>query len=78
MPAFGGECEDELLLYSTDTAHYCDDTIVNLRSEYECVVRRFLVMDLEIITQEWHHKETFQADMETLKQEKIIVLYKSR
>ena len=57
MPAFGGECEDELLLYTTDTAHYCDDAI----------------MDLQVVTQEWHHKETFQTDVETLKQKKIFL-----
>ena len=57
MPALSSEGEDQLVLNAADAAHNGDDTVV----------------DLEIITEERHHHEPFQSNVETLKRKRLCI-----
>ena len=57
MPALSSEGEDQLVLNAADAAHNGDDTVV----------------DLEIITEERHHHEPFQSNVETLKRSRLSI-----
>ena len=57
MPALSSEGEDQLVLNAADAAHNGDDTVV----------------DLEIITEERHHHEPFQSNVETLKRKRLSI-----
>ena len=54
MPALSSEGKDQLVLNPADAAHDGDDAVV----------------DPQIVTQERHHHEPLQSNVETLKRER--------